>query len=30
MRDPEFVEVVEQVLGVGEGEPEPAGGTTQL
>jgi hypothetical protein len=30
MRHPELVEVVQQVLGVGEGEPEPAGGTTQL
>jgi hypothetical protein len=30
MRDPEIVEVVEQILGVGEGESEPAGSTPQL
>ena len=30
MRDPEIVEVVQQLLGVGEGESEPAGGTAQL
>ncbi len=30
MRDPEIVKVVEQTLGVGEGESEPAGGAAQL
>ncbi len=30
MRDPEIVEVVEQLLGVGEGESKPAVRTTQL
>jgi len=30
MRYPEVVEVIQQLLGVGEGEPESAGLTTQL